>query len=287
MRLWIVGTGMLGKELQELCTEREIFFIASDMEVDITVQDTVLEFARIHKPDAIINCAAYTAVDKAQEQLELCTRINALGAQHLAKAAHEVGAALVQISTDYVFSGQGCTPLKESDVPAPLNHYGASKYEGELLALQYCPNTYVLRTAWLYGVHGKNFVYTMLKFMGEKPELGVVGDQYGTPTWTKDLALTILKILEVAPAPGVYHYSNAGSCSWHEFALAIQTEAVAKGWLKNAIPIKALTTPEYPTPAPRPAYSVMCKDKIKKNLGIEIPRWEESLHQFMGTIDWK
>ena len=284
--IWIVGNkGMLGTELSQLISSADIPFTGSDREVDILDQEAMRRFSNEHRVDAIVNCAAYTAVDRAEDEPDICMRLNAEGPANLARIARTMGARFVHLSTDYVFSGNGATPYREHDPVDPQGAYGKSKAEGESRILAENPEALIVRTAWLYGKAGVNFVYTMLKLMRSREKIGVVADQAGTPTWTKDLAEAILKILRASSAaPGIYHYSGAGATSWFLFAKAIQAEGMKAGILTTPCEVVPLTTDQYPTKARRPAYSVLSKEKIIKEFELEIPEWETSLSRFITDI---
>ncbi|MDA8427477.1 MAG: dTDP-4-dehydrorhamnose reductase [Treponema sp.] len=233
----------------------------------------------------IVNCAAYTAVDKAESEPELARSLNVEGPRNLARLAARRGARLVHLSTDYVFDGKGTRPYLESDELGPTGVYGATKAEGERVVFEECPSALVLRTAWLYGRHGPNFVRSMLRLMAERESLGVVADQRGTPTWAFDLAGAIADIVSrISAEAGVYQYTDAGETTWYDFAREILRLGREAGLLKRDCELKPLTTAEYPTPARRPAYSVLSKDKIARVFGIVPPRWEESLAKYIAGI---
>ena len=210
-KVWIIGNrGMLGTELSELFASRGISVTGTDREVDITSQDALNAFAAEYKPRYIVNCAAYTAVDKAEDDRELCRALNADGAGNIARAANRAGARLVHISTDYVFNGNGTRPYREDDPTDPTGVYGLTKRDGEVLVLKENPESWIIRTAWLYGQHGNNFVHTMLRLMGERDELRVVNDQFGSPTWARDLAGVVADFVSLSGAGksvpfGIYH----------------------------------------------------------------------------------
>jgi dTDP-4-dehydrorhamnose reductase len=233
-----------------------------------------------HHPAYCINCAAYTAVDKAETDKETAFRVNGDAVGDLAAIGKEYGTRLIHISTDYVFDGTSATPLNETDPTGPVNIYGASKLKGEQLAMQAHPEgTVILRTSWVYSEFGNNFVRTMIRLMKEKEFIRVVDDQIGSPTYAADLAGAILQII-AAPAfiPGIYHYSNAGEISWYEFALAI------KEMTGSPCRVDPLPTAQYPTPARRPHYSLLDKSLIKKTYGVAIPDWKDSLALCLATL---
>ena len=275
MNILITGcNGQLGREMQRLETQmKEHQWWNTDVEeLDITDQKAIEEFVTTHEIDGIVNCAAYTAVDKAEENKQLATALNAEAPAYLAVAIAKRKGWIIQISTDYVFDGTQHTPYTETDTPCPNSVYGATKLAGEVAVRQICPKHVIIRTAWLYSVHGHNFVKTMIKLGREKSELGVIFDQIGTPTYAGDLAQTIMTIIKKGIVPGTYHYSNEGVISWYDFTKAIHRLADI-----TTCHVKPLHTADYPTAAKRPHYSVLDKTKIKTTYDIEIPYWEESL----------
>ena len=240
--------------------------------LDITDREAVARFVDEHQIDGIVNCAAYTAVDKAEANEETARLLNTVAPGYLAEAVDRRGGWLIQISTDYVFDGTNHTPYTPDDPTCPNSVYGRTKLAGELQAMQACRRTMIIRTAWLYSTFGSNFVKTMLRLGREKAELGVIFDQIGTPTYARDLALCIMTAINGGIKPGIYHYSNEGVISWYDFTKAIHRLAGI-----TQCHVRPLHTSEYPTPAARPHYSVLDKTKIKQAYGIEIPYWEESL----------
>jgi dTDP-4-dehydrorhamnose reductase len=252
-------------------------------ELDITDVAQTLNTIMQVQPQFIINCAAYTAVDKAESESKTAYAINAAAVQNLTAAAELVGAYLVHISTDYVFDGKNYLPYRETDPPAPQTQYGQTKMQGEQFALNYNKSV-IIRTAWLYSRYGNNFVKTMLRLGSEKPSIDVVADQVGTPTNATDLAYAILQIVDVATkdasrfASGIFHFTNEGICSWYDFATAIMRLA--------DLPCKVnpIDTSDYPTPAQRPPYSVLHKGRIKQCYGIEIRHWQTALAECLGYI---
>ena len=247
--------------------------------LDITDREAVLRFVDDNQIDGIVNCAAYTAVDKAETNQELCDLLNHVAPGYLAEAVERRGGWLIQISTDYVFDGTNHTPYVETDPVCPNSIYGRTKLAGELSARQACSRTMLIRTAWLYSTFGNNFVKTMIRLGKEKPELGVIFDQIGTPTYARDLAVVIMTAINQSVNPGVYHFSNEGVISWYDFTKAIHRIAGI-----TTCHVRPLHTSEYPTPAARPHYSVLDKTKIKQTYGIEIPYWEESLKECISKL---
>ena len=283
MNILITGAnGQLGNEMRVLSAghpEHTCFF-TDVQELDICDAQGVKAFVRDHHIDVIVNCAAYTAVDKAEDNADLCDRLNHLAPGNLSEAAQAVGAALVQISTDYVFDGTAHTPYTEDAPTCPTSVYGRTKLAGEQLALAQCSRTMIIRTAWLYSTFGNNFVKTMLRLGRERDRLGVVFDQIGTPTYAADLAAAIFTAIGQGIRPGIYHFSNEGVCSWYDFTLAIHRLAGI-----NTCTVSHLHTDEYPAKAPRPHYSVLDKTKLKQTYGITIPHWEESLAQCIRRME--
>ncbi|HEV9035639.1 MAG TPA: dTDP-4-dehydrorhamnose reductase [Puia sp.] len=264
--------GQLGRELQRLAAGHHFVFTTREqLEVDDPEQVQAV-FADV-KPDWCVNCAAYTAVDKAESEPETAFRINGDAPGFLAKACRAAGTRLIHISTDYVFDGSRNIPLKEDDPTGPINVYGASKLEGEKQVLrEYSEGALIIRTSWVYSEFGNNFVKTMIRLMNERPAIGVVDDQVGTPTYAADLAAAILMILSARKfLPGIYHYSNEGQISWYQFALAIRF------LIDSPCKVSPIPTTQFPTPARRPAWSLMDKTLIRDSYGVPILAWERSL----------
>lgn len=286
--IWLVGAnGLLGCELSGLLGRVGLAFVGTGREVDVTNLAELEVFARRKPVDWIVNCAAYTAVDRAEEEPILCRAVNAQGPQNLGIVAERIGARVFHLSTDYVFDGAANQPYHEDDKTHPLNVYGRTKTEGEVLLREANPGSIVLRTAWLYGFHGPNFVATMVRLMKERDSLKVVADQYGTPTWAADLASVIVSMVTNSPAHGgIYHASGEGQATWHEFAVAIAEEARAGGLLdfNKSVEIHPVTTAEYPTKANRPRWTVLSKDKLREELGLRLPPWRESLHNYVQSL---
>lgn len=285
--IWLIGNkGMLGSEIARQLTENKIDFVGTDIDVDITSYDALATFAKDKSIKWIINCAAYTAVDLAESNVELATKLNATAPGNIAKVAKEIDATVIHISTDYVFDGTGDSPRTEDMEIAPIGVYGSTKADGEKSVSENAEKYYILRTAWLYGWAGKNFVYTMLRAMNKNPAVKVVADQKGTPTFAGDLTDVILKIItKENPIPyGIYHVTDLGETTWWDFTREIKNQGIDAGYLQNKdCVVNSCTTEEYPTPAKRPAYSVLSKDKIQKALGITLPQWQESLSVFLKS----
>ena len=270
--------GQLGCELQKLIPVYPFFrFFPTDIDtLDLCDKGAIESFLNKNRINYIINCAAYTAVDKAEDDIALCYRINCGAVQNLAEAAGG-RAKIIHISTDYVFDGTSQKPLRETDKINPQSVYGKSKLEGEQILLKIAPDSIIIRTAWLYSSFGNNFVKTMIRLGKEKESISVVNDQMGTPTYAADLAKAILQIIEEsgkknAFQSGIYHYSNEGICSWYDFCLKIHELAGIK-----TCKVQPVSTTEYPTKAARPLYSVLDKTKIKATFHLTIPHWKESL----------
>jgi dTDP-4-dehydrorhamnose reductase len=270
------ANGQLGKELKEAHrnAQTDLFEFIFLSKEDLPIQDPeqTRRFFMEARPDYCINCAAYTAVDKAETETDLAFAINGDAVGSLAAACRQIGARFIHISTDYVFDGHSAVPLKEGDPTGPVNIYGASKLKGEQLALEQNKETVIIRTSWVYSEFGNNFVKTMMRLMREKERISVVDDQIGSPTYAANLAGVILDIIAGGKfTPGIYHYSNEGQISWFEFALAIK-EIVQSPCIVSPVP-----TAQYPTPAKRPRYSLLDKGLIKDTYGIAIPEWKHSL----------
>ena len=282
MNILITGcNGQLGNEMQLLEKEypQHVWFNTDVAELDISNQLAVEQFVAENQIDGIVNCAAYTAVDKAEDNKGLCTTLNTVAPAYLAAAVDKRDGWLVQVSTDYVFDGTKHTPYVETDTPCPNSVYGSTKLAGEVGVTKFCKRTMIIRTAWLYSTFGNNFVKTMIRLGREKAELGVIFDQIGTPTYARDLAQVIMTAIEKGIQPGVYHFSNEGVISWYDFTKAIHRLAGI-----TTCHVRPLHTAEYPTPAHRPHYSVLDKTKIKQTYGIEVPYWEESLAECVEEL---
>lgn len=270
------ANGQLGNEMRLLAevNKEYTYFFTDVAELDICDEQAVMNFVTAHQIDIIVNCAAYTAVDKAEDNQELCDKLNHVAPGYLAKAIQTRGGYLVQVSTDYVFDGTAHVPYTEEQSTCPDSVYGTTKLAGEQEAMKYCANTMIIRTAWLYSTFGNNFVKTMLRLGREKDSLGVIFDQIGTPTYARDLAVAIFAAIHKGIIPGIYHFSNEGVCSWYDFTQMIHHLADIK-----TCKLRPLHTEEYPTKAKRPHYSVLDKTKIKDIYGIEIPYWVDSLKE--------
>ncbi len=268
--------GQLGNELKVLSENYANYdYVFTDVaELDITNEEKVNEFFITYKPAICINAAAYTAVDKAETERELALKINAWAVGNLAENCKKINTKFIHISTDYVFDGTASSPYAEDDTVNPVNFYGESKLKGEQIALEKNPSTVIIRTSWVYSFFGNNFVKTMLRLMKERESISVVNDQFGSPTYAADLAGAVMKITTLSEdKDGIYHFSNEGVISWFDFAAAIKNLAGL------SCDTKPIDTSAYPTPAKRPAYSAMNKEKIKSTFGIELKDWKDSLQQ--------
>jgi dTDP-4-dehydrorhamnose reductase len=277
MNILITGcNGQLGNEMQllEEVNPQHTYFNTDVAELDITDSAAIEKFVNENQIDGIVNCAAYTAVDKAEDNQELCRLLNTVAPGYLAAAIEKRGGWLIQVSTDYVFDGTNHTPYTEDEPTCPNSVYGSTKLDGEKAVQQACSRTMIVRTAWLYSTFGNNFVKTMIRLGKEKPELGVIFDQIGTPTYARDLAVALFAAINQGVVPGIYHFSNEGVISWYDFTKAIHRIAGI-----TSCHVRPLHTAEYPTPANRPHYSVLDKTKIKQTYNIEVPYWEESLKE--------
>jgi dTDP-4-dehydrorhamnose reductase len=284
--IWLIGNkGMVGTELARSFEARGLAYVGTDREVDILDASALEAFASGKDIEWIVNCAAYTAVERAETEVSLAERLNAQGPENIAARAKTIGAKMLHVSTDYVFDGSGTRPYLESDPVVPLGVYGRTKAAGEERVRTQCPEHVIVRTAWLYGLYGPNFVYTMLKLMSSKDKIGVVYDQRGTPTYTADFASTIVSII-CAPRTvyGTFQFTNLGETNWHEFALEIQRLGKKYGILQKECEVGALTTQEYGAKVARPAYSVLSKDKIMKEYGLTIPQWTDALDRHIRRI---
>lgn len=282
MNILITGcNGQLGNEMQllEKVYDEHTYYNTDVAELDITDQTAVERFVCDHAIDGIVNCAAYTAVDKAESNEALCQLLNAEAPAYLAHAVGQRGGWMIQISTDYVFDGTNHTPYTEDEDTCPNSVYGRTKLVGELNVQKLCERSMIIRTAWLYSTFGNNFVKTMIRLGREKAELGVIFDQIGTPTYARDLAVCIMTAIRQGVIPGIYHFSNEGVTSWYDFTKAIHRLAAI-----TTCHVRPLHTAEYPTAAARPHYSVLDKTKIKQTFGIEVPYWEDSLAECVRQL---
>lgn len=282
-KIWICGaSGMLGSHFKRLLAKEQILFIANDRQkIDITDFDSVSDFVRTQKISHIINCAAYTKVDQAETDQKQAYLVNAVGTHNLGIAARRHGARVLHFSTDYVFDGKGRHPYSEDHYCTPINAYGMSKLAGEIKLLDEHSHACIIRTSWLYGMPGKNFVETMLHLMNEKEQLRVVSDQVGRPTYCQDLAEVSLNLLD---EEGVFHFANAFETSWFQFAKEIHRQAQELMFPLKVKNIEPVTSKEYPTIAKRPAYSTLNTKKIEAFLGKAPRSWQEALNDYLAAV---
>ncbi|MDX2241842.1 MAG: dTDP-4-dehydrorhamnose reductase [Leptolyngbyaceae cyanobacterium bins.302] len=287
-RILLTGAnGQVGAELRQTLAPLGEVIALDRTQWDLSNPDSIRPTIQDSQPDLIVNAAAYTAVDKAESEVELAHIINGKAPQVLAEEAEKSSARLIHISTDYVFDGKNSSPYLDADLTHPLGVYGQSKLLGEEAVRANCQNHLILRTAWVYGVQGKgNFVKTMLRVGAQRPELRVVTDQIGAPTWAKDLATVIAQLAPQlnSDTAGTYHYTNSGVCSWYDFAIAIFEEAKALGFPLEVQRVVPITTEDYPTPARRPAFSVLSLQKTTALLGEHPPYWRDSLRKMLAEL---
>ncbi len=285
MNILVTGSkGQLGNDLRVLSLDYpQHHYVFTDIEeLNICDESAVFDFVSENNIDLIINCAAYTAVDKAEQEQQKALELNATAVEYLCKAAISAQAFLIQISTDYVFDGKKTSPYIETDVVGPVSAYGNTKLKGEEVILKYGLPSLIIRTSWLYSSFGNNFVKTILRLAKEKPELRIIADQYGTPTYARDLAKAILDIISfnsLPDHPEIYHFSNGGDTTWYDFAKAI-TELSGIN-----IPVHPIETKDYPTAATRPQYSIFSKDKIIRDFNLQIPDWKDSLKKCLAILN--
>lgn len=275
------SNGQLGKELRVLAAQFPAyrFVFAAREDLQLHHYGLVENFFLSLQPTYCINCAAYTAVDKAETEQDMAMLVNGESVGYLAAVCKKFDTKLIHISTDYVFNGESEIPYREEDQTGPINTYGQSKLIGEQLCLKENPDAIIIRTAWVYSFFGNNFVKTMIRLMKERTELNVVGDQVGSPTYAADLALAIMQIISGGKwQSGIYHYSNEGKISWYEFAVAIKSLADLKA------DIHPIPTSAYPTPAKRPHFSLLNKDKIRSVFQVEVPEWKQSLQKCIALL---
>lgn len=284
--IWIIGNkGMLGRDLEKSFRKCGLDYIGSDVELDILRPEELSRFGRLHHPTHIVNCAAYTAVDKAEEDARRAYQINAEGVRNIAEVSCEIGAKLIHISTDYIFNGESEKPLTEDAPAEPLNVYGASKLQGEMNLIQEMKQYFIIRTAWLYGEYGSNFVHTMLKLMKEQDQINVIDDQIGSPSWTVELSELIITIIQSdSEQYGVYNYSGEGSTSWFGFASSIYKLGQSSGLIKGNCRIIPCDSESFITKAKRPTYSLLKKDKIRNTFNFDPSTWEQSLGLYIEEL---
>ncbi len=285
MKILITGAnGQLGYETQRILQGKGLNAIGiGRKQLDFSQPERVAEYIAAERADWVINCAAYTQVDKAEEEIELAFRVNRDAAKAVAEGVHHYAGRLLQVSTDFIFDGTQSHPYRENDQANPLGVYGQSKWEGEQAVLEVMPTAIILRTAWVYGVHGNNFVKTILRLASEREELGIIDEQVGSPSSTVDISRAIYALIE-KERTGIYHFTNEGVTSWYDFALAAIKEAKLLGFSFKLKRIKPIPTSAYPTAAARPAYSVLSKEKIRGVLDYDIPHWQTSLNAMLQQL---
>ena len=287
-RILLIGSGgQVGQELNRLLPSDQTLAISRSQAFDLTHPETLRDAIHHYQPTLIINAAAYTAVDRAESEPELVHTVNAIAPVVMAEAAQKLNAGIVHLSTDYVFDGQKNTPYLESDLPNPMSVYGQSKLAGEVGIHNACDRHLILRTAWVYGTYGKsNFVKTMLRLGSDRDQVRVVVDQIGSPTGAEQIAATIVDLLPQFErvTPGIYHLTNSGVASWYDFAIAIFEEAQSLGWRLEVKEVVPIVTADYPTPAKRPAYSVLACQKISSILGRHPAHWRQGLRQMLTHL---
>ena len=288
--IWFIGSkGMLASEITAQLNQHNIQWIGSDKKVDITEKTSVEDFAHQNFPSGslqwIINCAAYTAVDKAEDDPETAQKLNADALLNICTVAKHYRAKLIHFSTDYVFDGSSSVPYIETDSTNPQSVYGRTKLQGEQNIVGLLPEHYIIRTAWLYGKSGNNFVSTMLRLMNERESLKVVNDQRGSPTYAVDLAKAVLRIMQLDNHRyGIYHYSNEGNITWYDFACEIYKQAKNIGLITSECSVIPCTSTEFSQKAHRPSFSLLNKEKIKVSFSLSIPQWDESLSSYLKEL---
>lgn len=287
MRTLLTGSkGQLARCFRDRLPENWELIATDSTSLDITDTEAVRNMVQNFQPDAIVNAAAFTAVDKAEAHVGTAFAVNATAVHNLASAARACQARFIHISTDYVFDGTNKTPYKEQDYTNPQSVYGRTKVAGELLALAANPDSVIIRTSWLFSEYGNNFVKTMIRLAGERDNLSIVHDQTGSPTYAGDLAQAIITLLQQPVAPrGIYHYGSNKSVTWYEFAQAIFQAAQQQDPDFKIPQLNAITTDQYPLPAPRPAYSIMDCQKIENECGIKASDWQKALNEIIGKLD--
>jgi dTDP-4-dehydrorhamnose reductase len=279
MRILVTGyTGQLGYDVVREGVNRGLtMYGIGSKDLDITKELDVYNYVKKVNPDAIIHCAAYTAVDKAEDDRQTCWNVNVEGTKYLASAARDIQAKFMYISTDYVFDGKGESPFEETDIPNPVGYYGLTKYEGEKIVRSLLEEWFIIRISWVFGIIGSNFVKTMLRLAESRDELNVVGDQFGSPTYTFDLSRLLIDMIQTNKF-GVYHVSNEGYCSWADFATEIFNQA------RKSVIVNSITSEQYPTRAVRPKNSRMSKQKLEDNGFSPLPNWQEALQHYLHVL---
>ena len=284
--IWLIGNrGMLGSEVETLLIRQKWDYVATDMEVDITDIGQLNQFAADKQISWIINCAAYTSVERAEDESEIAFKINTDGPSNIAQIALEKNARLIHISTDYVFDGTKEGAYVETDLPNPISVYGISKFKGETNIAETVKAHFIIRSAWLYGKNGNNFVHTMLNLFKEKTEVSIVADQWGSPTYAYDLAAAVIRIIDMNPTTfGLYHFTNEGKINWYQFATEIYNLAKNEGLINRSVRVLPIETGQYPMKAKRPANACLSSEKISRDFNISLKPWKESLAHFISTL---
>ncbi|MGY6213103.1 dTDP-4-dehydrorhamnose reductase [Cytobacillus firmus] len=279
MKILVTGyTGQLGYDVVHQGLQLGLNMVGvGSKDLNITNKEAVSQYVKKVKPDAIMHCAAFTAVDQAEDNKDICHHVNVDGTKNLAEAAKANNAKFMYISTDYVFNGEGQTPFKETDETSPIGHYGRTKLEGEEVVKQLLDKWFIIRISWVFGINGNNFVKTMLRLGETRDELNVVGDQFGSPTYTLDLAKLLIEMIKTDKY-GVYHASNEGYCSWADFAQEIFRQSNIK------VKVNSISTEEYPTRAARPKNSRMSKQKLMDNGFNPLPRWQDAVERYLKQL---
>lgn len=279
MRILVTGfNGQLGYDVVREGKRHGLEMVGTtSKELDITDEQAVTKYVEVLKPDAIIHCAAYTAVDKAEDDQETCWNVNVNGTKYLAAAAHQIDAKFIYISTDYVFNGQGDIPFKETDSPNPIGYYGQTKFEGEKIVKQLLDKWFIVRISWVFGINGNNFIKTMLRLSKTRNQLNVVNDQYGSPTYTADLSKLLIQLIQ-SDKYGTYHASNEGFCNWAEFAGEVFKQA------NKSVEVQGISTEQYPTRAERPKNSRMSKQKLIDTGFEPLPDWHDAVGRYLKEL---
>lgn len=285
MKVLVTGKGgQLAWELEQTVPTGYELISLGIKELDITQSAQVNDIFTQHQPDIVINAAAYTAVDKAESDQALAYAVNETGAKNLALACQANNCRLLHVSTDFVFDGTHAMPYQTDHQTNPVNVYGASKLAGDNAIAELLPSAVIVRTAWVYSSHGNNFVKSMLRLMSDKPQLGIVYDQVGTPTWAKGLAQWLWAMTSKPNESGMFHWTDAGVASWYDFAVAIQELAIEKGMLEKAIPVAPIPASQYPTPAKRPSFSVIDKSSAEQASGLQTVHWRKQLSNMLDEL---
>jgi len=285
VRVLVTGAaGQVGRAFHKIASADASVTALTHADLDITDEAAVQRAVSAHKPQWIVNAAAYTAVDRAESAADAAQALNATAVGYLARAAESIAARLVHLSTDFVFDGRACAPYAPNSATAPIGAYGVTKLAGERQALDSGARAIVMRTSWVYAAYGQNFVRTMLRVMAERPEVRVVCDQTGSPTWATGLAQVLWRMLALDAAVGIYHWCDAGVASWYDFAVAIQEEALQRGLLRHAVPVLPIRSHEYPTAAQRPPYSVLDSTQTRTLTGAAATHWRVQLREMLDEL---